>query len=203
MFCLSNFIISPQIIFPIKLKDNLPSPCYPWAFMKGQGLETGLLGRASWWLGLQAFRQVPGMGWPNPCLRYSWERKNPVAATTEKGTSLAYPSQLLVKWYVRCHLSDSPIEHHGGLLYPFHRWEPELRHFGTVVCIQCFKDCHACPASADSNLRSVTWALQIFFSVVVGPGLWASWKFWRFLPFLQYQVLDSGPHVRFATGLHP
>lgn len=48
MFCLSHFIISTWIIFPIKLRCNLPSPSYPWAFIKGEGLVMWELGKATW-----------------------------------------------------------------------------------------------------------------------------------------------------------
>lgn len=158
MFCLSNFIISPRIIFPIKLKDNLPSPCYPWAFMKGQVLKTGMLGRASWWLGLQAFCQIPGMGWPNPCLRCSWERKKPVTVTMEKGYFAGLPIRAPRQMMYASPSFWQPHRAAVRSIIPISqmRNEPELRHFGTVVCFQYFKDCRVCQASADSNHRSVT-----------------------------------------------
>lgn len=161
MFCLSNFIISPRIIFPIKLKDNLPSPCYPWAFMKGQGLETGILGRASCGWGYRPSVRY----WPNPCLRCSWEWKNPVTVTMGKGyltirkgyfagLPITAPHQMV------CALPSSWQPHRAAVrsIIPISqmRNEPELRHFGTVVCIHCFKDCCVCQASADSNHRSGT-----------------------------------------------
>lgn len=87
MFCLSNFITNLRIIFPIKLKDDLPSYCYPWAFRKGQGLETGMLGKASWSLVFQALHQAVtllGMGQASPSLRWHWETAQ-WQNTVEKG----------------------------------------------------------------------------------------------------------------------
>lgn len=83
-----------------------------------------MLGKASWWLELQAFHQtvpLPGMGLASPCLRWSWDTVQG-QRTVEKcySTHLPITAGMCVDIFLTALHSVSrsiiPISQMGGIL---------------------------------------------------------------------------------------